>query len=138
MAGVNKVKDFLAFILISDRCNNNNNNQLNAICFSYFLKVQELPDHNFETLKLLVNHLKLVSDNCDKNKVLLTSLHFRNGLCNTQSFRTYEVFTCQITFNMQFILNSFAIISKPVWFVERLIAKVRAIWAFFCLFLFCK
>jgi len=52
MAGVNKVKDFLAFILISDRCNNNNNNnQLNAICFSYFLKVQELPDHNFETLK---------------------------------------------------------------------------------------
>jgi len=136
MAGVNKVKDFLAFILISDRCNNNNNNQLNAICFSYFLKVQELPDHNFETLKLLVNHLKLVSDNCDKNKVLLTSLHFRNGLCNTQSFRTYEVFTCQITFNTQFILDSFATISKPLWFVERLLPKSVLYGHFFVCFSF--
>ena len=57
---------------------------------------------------------------------------------STQSFRTYEVFTCQITFNMQFILDSFATISKPLWFVERLIAKVRAVWASFCLFLFYK
>ena len=35
----------------------------------FVLQVQELPDHNFETLKYLVNHLKMVSDNCDKNKV---------------------------------------------------------------------
>lgn len=36
--------------------------------------VQELPDYNFETLKSLVNHLKLVSDNCDKNKMEVRNL----------------------------------------------------------------
>ena len=40
--------------------------------------MQELPDYNFETLKLLVNHLKLVSDNCDKNKVMWVVLYFYN------------------------------------------------------------
>ena len=37
--------------------------------------MQELPDYNFETLKSLVNHLKLVSDNCDKNKVMWIVMH---------------------------------------------------------------
>lgn len=36
--------------------------------------VQELPEHNFETLKYLVNHLKMVSDNCDKNKMEVRNL----------------------------------------------------------------
>ena len=40
-----------------------------------FSKVQELPEHNFETLKFLVNHLKLVSDNCDKNKVIFVAVY---------------------------------------------------------------
>lgn len=31
--------------------------------------IQELPDHHFETLKFLCAHLKLVSDNCEKNKM---------------------------------------------------------------------
>lgn len=37
---------------------------------SQFLQVHELPDHHFETLKFLCAHLKRVSDNCEKNKVL--------------------------------------------------------------------
>ncbi|KAK2561195.1 Rho GTPase-activating protein 21 [Acropora cervicornis] len=41
--------------------------------------VQELPDHNFETLKYLVNHLKMVSDNCDKNKMEVRNLAIMFG-----------------------------------------------------------
>ncbi|XP_034558482.1 rho GTPase-activating protein 21 isoform X1 [Notolabrus celidotus] len=31
--------------------------------------IHELPDHHFETLKFLCAHLKLVSENCEKNKM---------------------------------------------------------------------
>ncbi|XP_044075825.1 rho GTPase-activating protein 21 isoform X2 [Siniperca chuatsi] len=31
--------------------------------------IHELPDHHFETLKFLCAHLKMVSDNCEKNKM---------------------------------------------------------------------
>lgn len=37
-------------------------------CF-YSFKIHELPDHHYETLKFLSGHLKIVSENCDKNKV---------------------------------------------------------------------
>lgn len=36
--------------------------------------VRELPNHNFETLKYLVNHLKVVSENCEKNKMEVRNL----------------------------------------------------------------
>lgn len=39
--------------------------------YSFYFQLQELPEHNYETLKFLMNHLKAVSDNCDKNKVSL-------------------------------------------------------------------
>ncbi|KAA0718848.1 Rho GTPase-activating protein 21 [Triplophysa tibetana] len=31
--------------------------------------IHELPDHHYETLKFLSGHLKIVSENCDKNKM---------------------------------------------------------------------
>ena len=34
-------------------------------------QVYQLPEANVETLKLLMAHLKVVADNCDKNKVRL-------------------------------------------------------------------
>lgn len=37
--------------------------------YIFYFQLQELPEHNYETLKFLMNHLKTVSDNCDKNKV---------------------------------------------------------------------
>ncbi|XP_048115183.1 LOW QUALITY PROTEIN: rho GTPase-activating protein 21 [Alosa alosa] len=35
--------------------------------------IHELPDHHYETLKYLSGHLKMVSENCEKNKVGETS-----------------------------------------------------------------
>lgn len=47
-------------------------NQGDFAIFFFYFQLQELPEHNYETLKFLMNHLKTVSDNCDKNKVSLS------------------------------------------------------------------
>ena len=58
-----------------------------AIYFCYF-QLQELPEHNYESLKFLMNHLKTVSDNCDKNKVSL-NCHF--AFCYGYPVKTADI-----------------------------------------------
>ena len=64
-------------------------NQGDFAIFFFYFQLQELPEHNYETLKFLMNHLKTVSDNCDKNKVSLSFV--MDSLWKQPTFRTTGV-----------------------------------------------